>query len=430
MRLRALIWGGIIAWWAIAGTTPALAAMPQSGIGGNSPALNVSSPTPAEGPAGTTVIVSGSHWVSGTTVQLSIGTQANSCASTTALDNASGQVDSTGAVQVQFTWPTTLAAGTYPICGTGTGAPAGGVKSNNEFTEITQSTASLTLPSSVTSGSTVTITGTNWVPSPMTVQILIGLQTGNTCATVATTLTSAQGNGVISGSFIAPVVKSNTNYLITAVSPAGTCGGSPSPTLRFTHPIVITPATSGSATPTPTPTKTATPTPTPTKTATPTPGHGTPTATPGHGTPTATPGHGTPTATPGHGTPTPTPTKHSTGSGPCPPFPSSFCASNSSFPWWLLSLMIVGLVALFVILLLLLLWRRNQEVIVTEEDITSQIDPNSVAPMGTMRFVRAVRITTQVVDRRTGAVRSSRARDYDEFVDNNGGIQRRPRATP
>ncbi len=92
--------------------------------------------------------------------------------------------------------------------------------------------------------------------------------------------------------------------------------------------------------------------------------------------------------------------------------------------------MIVGLVALFVILLLLLLWRRNQEVIVTEEDITSQIDPNSVAPMGTMRFVRAVRITTQVVDRRTGAVRSSRARDYDEFVDNNGGIQRRPRATP
>ena len=92
--------------------------------------------------------------------------------------------------------------------------------------------------------------------------------------------------------------------------------------------------------------------------------------------------------------------------------------------------MIGGLIALFVILLLLLLWRRNHEAIVTEEDITDQIDPNSVAPMGTLRFTRAVRVTTQVVDRRTGAVRNSRARDYDEFVDANGNIQRRPRATP
>lgn len=434
VRMRFLVVMGAIFGAALI-AMPAQAATPYTGIGGSGPALTISAPNPASGPAGSTLVVSGSHWVPSTIVQLSIGTSANSCASTTALPGATGTVDGTGTVTITFTWPTTLVAGTYPICGDGPGAPSGGVISSNSFDELTQATPSIAIPSSVASGGSVNVTGTSWDPVNSTVELLIGVQGSNPCASSVATLTS-QSDGTISGAFLAPTVSSTTTYVITAVSPAGTCSGAPAPTMHVTQTFSIT-AGSGGSTPTPTgstptPTATATPTATPgtTPTATPGVGNGTPTPLPGHGTPTATPGKGTPTPTkgtplPGHGTPTPEP--HVTSSGPCPPLPNNFCASNSGFPWWLLCLMIFGLIALFVVLLLLILWRRNQEVIVTEEDITNQINPDSVAPLGTMRFVRAVRITTQTVDRQTGAVRNSRARDYDEFTDANGNVQRRPR---
>lgn len=414
-RLLVLLWGAIIG--AFVTTSPALASAlsPQTGIGGSGPALTISVPSPASGPAGATIVVSGSHWVPNTTVQLSIGTAPKNCTNATGISGASGQVDATGSVDIPFTWPTSLAAGTYPICGDGPGAPSGGIVSSNSFTELTQATPSITMPATANSGSTVSITGTSWVPGGASVEILVGPQGGNLCAASVATLTS-QNDGTLAGTFTAPVVSSNTTYVLTAVSPAGTCSGSPAPTMHFTQSFTINASLGG--TPTPTPSGGNTPTPTPSTTATPTPVGG-------HGTATPTGGHDTPTATPGHGTPTPVPSTQA--SGPCPPLPNSFCSSNSSFPWWLLLLMILFLIALFIILLLLLLWRRNQEVIVTDEDITSQIDPNSVAPMGTMRFVRAVRITTQTVDRRSGVIRRSSARDFDEFVDASGTTQRRPR---
>lgn len=409
-------------------------AMPLSGVGGNTPALAISSPNPPSGPAGALVVVSGSHWVPSTTVQLSIGTSSGSCATTTAVDGASATVDNTGAVTISFTWPNSLTANTYPICGDGPGAPSGGVKSSNSFTELTSATPLLSItPTTATSGSTVSITGSNWVPSGTVVEIHGGPQGGNLCANLLATLTSQGDPGTITGSFTVPTVSSPTNYIITASSPAGTCSGTPAPTLHTTTTLTIDPSGNAASTPTPGTGNT------------PTPGTGT------GGTPTPTSGHATATPTPGHATPapgstqvpepnrTPTPTRtpgsgggggSGTNTGPCPPLPGNFCNANSSFPGWLLCLMVLGLLALFAILLLLLLWRRNQEVIVTEEDITNQIDPNGVAQMGTMRFVRAVRVTTQVVDRKTGNVRSSRVRDYDEFVDASGNIHRRPRTAP
>lgn len=65
---------------------------------------------------------------------------------------------------------------------------------------------------------------------------------------------------------------------------------------------------------------------------------------------------------------------------------------------------------------------------VSEEDITSQVDPDSVAPMGALRYVRTVRETTQIVNRKTGAVRRSSVRVFDEFVDDQGNTRRRPQA--
>ncbi|HKD77818.1 MAG TPA: hypothetical protein VKB76_20095, partial [Ktedonobacterales bacterium] len=63
---------------------------------------------------------------------------------------------------------------------------------------------------------------------------------------------------------------------------------------------------------------------------------------------------------------------------------------------------------------------------VSEEDISNQTDPTNVTPMGNYRYTRTVRETTQVVDRKTGAVRRSRVRIYDEFTDAQGNVHRRP----
>ncbi len=405
--------------------------MVLSGGGGNGPGIVISSPNPPSGPAGARVVVSGSHWVPGTTVTLSIGTASGSCDVTTVVDGASGTVDNTGAVEIAFTWPNVLAYGTYPVCASGPGAPSGGIKSSNSFTELTQATPSINLPGSAVSGQTIAVTGNSWQPGGAVVEIHGGPQGGDPCAQLLATLTSGN-NGFISGTITVPTVSSNTTYVITATSPAGTCSGSPAPTMHASATLPIAPSGNGATTPTPAPT--ATNTPHPGGTSTPTPHPGTPTPAPGSGTPhpgqTQVPEpNGTPTPHPG-ATATPHPGGgggSSSSSGPCPPLPSGYCSPGTAFPWWLLCLIVFGLLALFLILLLLLLWRRNQEVVNTEEDITSQINPATVAPMGTMRFVRAVRVTTQVVDVNTGAVRSSRTREYDEFVDANGNLHRRPR---
>ncbi len=76
---------------------------------------------------------------------------------------------------------------------------------------------------------------------------------------------------------------------------------------------------------------------------------------------------------------------------------------------------------------MLLARRRNEEVIVTEDEITSQIDTAAVAPMNGYTFIRAVRVTTQVVSRANGRTLRMRAHDFDEFADASGNIMRRPR---
>ena len=393
---------------------PALAATPASGGGGNQPNLVISAPNPASGPAGMNVVVSGAHWHQGELVTLVIGSADGGCNNPTTIPGTnSGTPDGTGAVEIVIVWPTTLGTGTYPLCGSSQTIST--VKTSNSFVELSQSAASLSLPSSAASGATVQVTGANWFPAGRMVELHWGAAGSNGCTTLLTTLT-AQSDGSLSGSIQIPSFTSNTDIVIAATSPANTCGQqNPPPGITMTATVAVT-GTGPSATPTP---SAATATPVPPGTATPTKA----TPTPARGSATPTPGpRPSPTATPTGGS------GGGGGSGPCPPLPNSFCGSNSSFPWWLLCLMLLGLFLLFIILLLVLISRRNQQVLTQEEDITSQINPNSVAPMGSMRFVRAVRVTTQVVDRRTGQIINSRSRDYDEFADSNGNTQRRPRA--
>ncbi len=413
-RLRSALRGRWVALalalcWGIGATlggAPVAAAVPASGGGGNAPNLVISSPNPPSGPATTNLVVSGAHWNPNETVTLAIGAADGTCATTTHVPTGdpTGTPDSTGAVQIVFAWPTTLPNGTYPICGSS--ATISTIKTSNGFVSLSQSTPTLVLPTTGASGATVAVSGTNWLPAGTQVEIHWGPSGTSGCATLLTTLTSA-ADGSLNGTISLPSFAANTSIVVAATSPAGSCGEqSPPPSLVKTATIAVT-GTGASATPTPG-----------TGTKTPTPG-GTP-------TPIAT------TPTPGTGHLTPTPTPHGGGgggggSGPCPPLPGSFCSTNSSFPWWL-CLVLLGLFLLFLIVLLVLISRRNQQMVVQEEDITSQINPASVAPMGSMRFVRAVRVTNQVIDKGSGRVLNSHARDYDEFVDSSSNTHRRPRS--
>ncbi len=364
----------------------ALASSQGGSGGGGGVTLTISSPSPPQGPAGTTVVVTGNGWPTGATVTLATGSAAGNCQSPTAVSGATGQANGDGFVQISFTWPS-LAPGTYPVCGSVQGESSSPKQSANSFTELSQSSPSISLPGSVASGATVNLTGSNWLPAGIQVEILDGPQGGTGCSTHLVTLTS-KNNGALSGSFTAPNVTSTTTFAITAVSPPNTCNSAAAPSLHATTTLTVT-AGSGTG-------------------ATSTPIHK-----PGGATPT-------PTKTGGSGNSSPPPAP-----GPCPPLPKSFCSSGGGSVC-LLCLIPLILLLLLIILVALFARRRNEEVVVSEEDISKQTDPDSVTPMGNYRYTRTMRETTQVVDRKTGAVRRSRVRIFDEFTDAQGNVHRRP----
>jgi hypothetical protein len=329
--------------------------------------------------------VTGNGWTAGATITIAVGAASGGCQSPTAVSGATGQANSSGFVQISFSWPS-LSPGAYPVCGAEQGASTPPKQSANTFTELSQSAPSISVPGSVASGAKVTLTGSNWLPAAIQVEILDGPQGGTGCTTHLVTLTS-QNNGALSGSFTAPTVTTTTTFVIAAVSPPNTCNSAAAPSLQATTSLTVTPSSgTGGATP----------------------------------TPTHHPGGATPTKTGGSGSSSPPPAP-----GPCPPLPKSFCSSGGGSVC-LLCLIPLILLLLLIILVALFARRRNEEVVVSEEDISNQTDRTTVTPMGNYRYKRTVRETTQVVDRKTGAVRRSRVRIYDEFTDAQGNVHRRP----
>ncbi|MGB8345125.1 MAG: hypothetical protein WCD86_09585 [Ktedonobacteraceae bacterium] len=190
-----------------------------------------------------------------------------------------GDVTSGGAgtFQLSFTWPGQAGGvnSDYSVCSLSNGLPTS-YRDGGPFTVLANSAPSISVsPNSVQPGSTITISGQNWVP-PQQVNITItgssqilnatptssGLNTGSFSLTVNIPASAPPGGYVVSGF-------SNNNVLHAA-----------NQNISITTP----------ATPTPTPTVTPTPTPTVTATAT-----GTATVTAGS-TVTAGPGN-TPTST-------------------------------------------------------------------------------------------------------------------------------------
>jgi hypothetical protein len=206
--------------------------------------------TPAAGPAGTRVTVTGAHFTPNTPV--TVGYSKTDCkAGVIAIDGTDQTTASDGSVTVVVEWPS-IETGKYVICVSekGTGKIH---QSDTQFEVLSASRAAIDVTQTVKSAGKVTVTGTNYLPGGSTFEVLYGAAGSNGCANSVTTGT-VNADGTFSTSFDAPFVQADTTYQVTAVSPAKTCGAG----------AVLAASKSLTVTAVVTPTFTATPKPAPT----------------------------------------------------------------------------------------------------------------------------------------------------------------------
>jgi IPT/TIG domain-containing protein len=300
---------------------------------------------PDNGPAGTNVTVTGAAFPSNSDVTIGYGS--GGCDSgVTTISGATGKTDANGGLKVSFGWPSTP-AGEYKVCVTVGGAT---YPSDNTFTATSPNAPTITVTSPVAAGAQVTVTGSNFLLNgAQTADVSYGPQGSNGCATsVATGV--AITNGSFTATFNAPFVTQTTQYTVTAVTPDGSCGGTP--TLSAQATLTVNGAT---------PTATFTPSPT---------------ATTG-GTGGTTSGGGTAGLT----------------------WPPTWPPSGA----WSVVYCLVGLLLLLLLLLLVLLFARNRR---QDEPVTIQERDNvtvqSSGSAGAAGGAGAVQRNIEAVDPRTG----------------------------
>jgi len=122
------------------------------------------SSSPASGPAGTTVSVSGSGWPQPDGSAVTFGyLVATTC--TVVTDSQQGTL-STGAFQGWFRWPQGTSLGTYTVCA----MIAGNSYNAGSFDLLSTSSPQVTVsPSTLQEREQVTVTATNYYPAGMTV---------------------------------------------------------------------------------------------------------------------------------------------------------------------------------------------------------------------------------------------------------------------
>ena len=230
--------------------------------GGPGPGRSVAV-TPASGPVGTHVTVTGSHFPSGH--QVIVGYSSGDCSAnvitiTDATGNgATGTVGGNGSVTIVIVWPNTQ-PGKYTICVKDTTANTT-TASATKFEVTSASAPSITVsPNPVGSGQQVTVTGANFMyqPGGGSVEILYGDPSSNGCTTSAGVVTNVNPDGSFTFQFNVPTETATTTLTVEAVSPQGTCGQSPvleahqSLTVSAAVTPTATPAVVVAATPTPT----------------------------------------------------------------------------------------------------------------------------------------------------------------------------------
>jgi hypothetical protein len=207
--------------------------------------------TPAAGPAGTRVTVTGAHFTPN--IPVTVGYAKTDCTSGVIAINGTDQTTGAdGSVTVTVVWPSTD-NGKYFICVTekGTGKVH---QSDTQFEELSPSAASINITQTVKSAGKVTVTGANYLPGGSSFEVLYGAAGSNGCAnSVATGTVNADGTFTVT--FDAPFVQADTTYQVTAVEPAKTCGAgailAASKSLTVTAAPTITPTVTPKPVPSP-----------------------------------------------------------------------------------------------------------------------------------------------------------------------------------
>jgi len=195
---------------------------------GNPAAVSIA---PTSGPVGARITVNGVRFKSGTPVEAGYAT--SDCTSGLAIfSGVSGTVANDGTVMLGAVWPQTK-TGTYLVClrdkNTLKTYP-----SDSPYQVLSTLAPSLTVsPSPVVSQSQVTVTGSNFLPSGGSVEVLWGTAgggggaaRGDACANRVDVKTT-DANGKFTATFTAPFTSTDMPITVIAVSPQGSCGGTP-----------------------------------------------------------------------------------------------------------------------------------------------------------------------------------------------------------
>lgn len=162
------------------------------------------------GPPGAKTIVRGGSWIAYSSVDLYVRPGLSGCSSGVSLGTF--PTDGSGALAARFLWPSGAnQLADYHVCGVQSGK--GTAYSHNTFTVLATSAPQVSAtPSSTLSGNTLTVNGSNWVPGPQTISMII-LPCSSLCsqAAVATGQAVTDQNGAFS-----------LKMTISAQAPSGT----------------------------------------------------------------------------------------------------------------------------------------------------------------------------------------------------------------
>jgi hypothetical protein len=187
------------------------------------PSIKISSPVISGQP----ITVTGTNWLPSTD-QASSGTVEVRYGGASGCDTAGGTatVGPDGTFTVTFNAPFETSATTITI----TAVEPQGACGQTSPPPILQAQATatvavptITVPQSVDSGASVTITGANFAPNAGTVEFRYGPQGSNGCATAGGSATVGP-DGSFSGTFTAPNETKDTTITVVAFQPQGACG--------------------------------------------------------------------------------------------------------------------------------------------------------------------------------------------------------------
>lgn len=149
-------------------------------------------------------------------------TAAQLCQAGTAVNLGSGQVDGSGQFDFSFDWPAAASSGQWSFCVYGSGGVPTGNIDDGPFSVLSANSPSVAISAgSVAAGSTVTITGQNWLPAQDNIFVYVGPCADCDGAPIASGNATSASNGAFS---ITLPIAANTapgQYVVSAHNESG-----------------------------------------------------------------------------------------------------------------------------------------------------------------------------------------------------------------